>query len=160
MTIKYHQISLKETYSECQDMFVNDTPTFSNFLILTCYLMNLSRRNSIMLFTKFLAESAFSGFLSALILQKIFSIPSDFLLILLLNICREPRNFCGFSKVPDAPLFTRFKQDFLPYLELKFQRMVDYTEPICRSIDSALADILTFDTLALNFMLLRTASKP
>ena len=27
-----------------------------------------------------------------------------------------------------------------------FQRMVDYTEPICQSINSSLAQILTFDT--------------
>ena len=39
------------------------------------------------------------GFLSALILQKIFSIPTDSLLILFLGLCRELRDFCGFSKV-------------------------------------------------------------
>ena len=27
-----------------------------------------------------------------------------------------------------------FKQNFLPYLELMFERMVDYTEPICQAI--------------------------
>jgi hypothetical protein len=27
-----------------------------------------------------------------------------------------------------------------------FQRMVDYTEPICQMIDSSLAQMLTFDT--------------
>lgn len=34
------------------------------------------------------------------ILQKIFSIPTDALLILFLRLCRELRDFCGFSKVP------------------------------------------------------------
>ena len=87
-----------------------------------------------------------TGFLSALILQKIFSIPSDSLLILFLSTCKELRDFCGFSKVPDAPLFTRFKQNFLPYIELMFQRMVDFTEPICQAVDSSLAQMLTFDT--------------
>ena len=82
-----------------------------------------------------------SGFLTALILQKIFSIPTDSLLILFLSICVELRDFCGFSKVPDAPLFTRFKQDFLPFIELMFQLMVDFTEPICQAIDSSLAKI-------------------
>ena len=87
-----------------------------------------------------------TGFLSALILQKIFSIPTDSLLILFLNLCKEFRDFCGFSKVPDAPLFTRFKLGFADYIELMFQQMVDYTEPICQQIDSSLAQILTFDT--------------
>jgi hypothetical protein len=149
MTTKYHQVSLKETFSECQDMFVNDVPSFFHLLethmdlndfipleFYNAFYQNIGRKRTFPL----------SGFLSALILQKIFSIPTDSLLILLLSICQELRSFCGFSKIPDAPLFTRFKQDFLPYLELMFHRMVDYTEPICHAVDSALADILTFDT--------------
>ncbi len=79
-------------------------------------------------------------------MQKIFSIPTDSLLLLFLNICKELRDFCGFTKVPDASLLTRFKSDFQPYIELMFQRMVDYTEPICQLIDSSLAQMLTFDT--------------
>ncbi|MDR2024084.1 MAG: transposase [Hungatella sp.] len=87
-----------------------------------------------------------TGFLSALILQKVFSIPTDSLLILLLNLCKEFRDFCGFLKIPDSPLFTRFKQDFLPYIERLFQIMVDFTEPLCQAIDASLADMLIFDT--------------
>ena len=63
-----------------------------------------------------------------------------------MNLCKELRDFCGFSKVPDAPLFTRFKQSFAGYIETMFQQMVDYTEPICQQIDSSLAKILAFDT--------------
>ncbi len=55
-------------------------------------------------------------------------------------------DFCGFHKVPDAPLFTRFKQDFLPFIEEMFHQLVDFTEPICLAIDSSLAQMLTFDT--------------
>lgn len=54
--------------------------------------------------------------------------------------------FLRFFKVPDASLMSRFKHDFESYIELMFQRMVDYTEPICQSIDSSLAQMLTFDT--------------
>ena len=39
--------------------------------------------------------SGLSGFLSSLILQKIFSIPTDSLLILFLALCKELRDFCG-----------------------------------------------------------------
>lgn len=63
-----------------------------------------------------------------------------------LSLCKELRDYCGFSKVPDAPLFTRFKQDFLPYIEQMFQHMVDIADPICQMIDSSLADMLTLDT--------------
>ena len=86
------------------------------------------------------------GFLTAFILQKIFSIPTDSLLLLFLHLCRELRDFCSFTKVPDASLMSSSKHDFEYYIELMFQRMVDYTEPICQLIDASLAQMLTFDT--------------
>lgn len=67
---------------------------------------------------------------------------SPSLLILLLHICKELRNFCGFSKVPDA---LHFKLGFADHIALMFQLMVDFTEPICQAIDSSLASMLTFD---------------
>lgn len=146
---KYHQISLKETFSDCQDMFQDDSPSFfqllqehfdfSKFIPSTfrnAFYQSLGRKRLYPL----------EGFLAALVLQKIFSIPTDSLLLIILNLCRESRDFCGFSKVPDAPLLTRFKQNFEPFIEQMFQRMVDYTEPICQLIDSSLAQMLTFDT--------------
>ena len=150
MATRYHQISLKETFSDCQDMFIDDAPSFfqlldghsdiSDFIpsvFYNAFYQSLGRKQR---------TYPLTGFLSALILQKVFSIPTDALLILFLNLCKELRDFCGFSKVPDAPLFTRFKQKFLPYIELMFQKMVDFTEPICQTIDSSLAQMLTFDT--------------
>lgn len=149
MTTKYRQISLKDTFSDCQDMFMDDVPSFFQLLdehfdiaefipsvFTNAFYQQLGRKRIYPL----------TGFLSALILQKIFSIPSDSLLLIFLNLCRELRGFCGFSKVPDAPLFTRFKQNFEPYIELMFKQMVDYTESICQLIDSSLANMLTFDT--------------
>ena len=32
MTVKYHQISLKDTFSDCRDMFIDDTPSFFQLL--------------------------------------------------------------------------------------------------------------------------------
>ncbi len=64
-----------------------------------------------------------------------------------MNLCKELRDFCGFDKVPDPPLFTCFKQDFFAlYLNFMFSSLVEFTEPICQSIDKSLADTLTFDT--------------
>jgi len=67
----------------------------------------------------------------------------------LLNTLRfsyEMRDFCGFIKVPDASKLTRFKQTFCDHLRTVFERLVDLTEPICRQMDKALADLLIFDT--------------
>lgn len=149
MAAKYRQISLKTAFSDCQDMFVDDAPSFFQLLedhfdiqefippaFSHAFYQQLGRKRVYPL----------SGFLSALILQKIFSIPSDSLLILFLNLCKELRDFCGFSKVPDAPLLTRFRQNFEPHIELMFRQMVDFTEPICQIIDASLANTLAFDT--------------
>lgn len=147
MATKYHQISFKETFSECQDLFFDDVPSFFQLLDQHLDLEAFIPHTFFNAFYRSLGRKRLyplSSFLSALILQKIFSIPTDSLLILFLNLSKELRVFCGFNKVPDAPLFTRFKQDFLPFIENMFQRLVDFTEPICQAIDSSLAQTLTF----------------
>lgn len=50
-------------------------------------------------------------------------IPSNTLLLILLNICKELRDFYGFFKVPNAHLLSRFKLGFADYIELIFQHM-------------------------------------
>lgn len=149
MAAKYRQISLKDTFSDCQDMFMDDTPSFFQLLDEHFDIQQFIPSVFANAFYQHLGRNRLyplAGFLSALILQKIFSIPTDSLLILFLSICKELRDFCGFTKVPDAPLFTRFRQNFGPFIELMFRQMVDFTEPICQLIDSSLARILTFDT--------------
>ena len=108
MRTKYHQIILKDTFSDCQDMFRENTPSFFQLLNDTFDISEFIPADFYHAFYQSLGRKrtyTLEGFLSALILQKIFPIPSDSLLILFLVICRELREFCGFSKVPDAPLF-------------------------------------------------------
>ena len=82
----------------------------------------------------------------ASIIQRLFSIPTDSLLLIFLHYSRHLREFCGFDKVPDASKITRFKQVFLPELEDVFSHLVDLTEPICQDIDSSKADMTIFDS--------------
>jgi hypothetical protein len=82
----------------------------------------------------------------ALIIQRIFSIPTDQLLLTFLAYSKPLRDFCGFTKVPDASKITRFKQNFLEDLQLVFDKLVDLTEPICQTIDSEKADMTIFDS--------------
>jgi hypothetical protein len=149
MTTKYHQVTLKEAFPECQDMFIENPASFFQLLNEHIDIDDFIPSGFYHAFHKSLGrkrEYPLHGFISALILQKIFSIPTDSLLIILLTICKELRDFCGLIKVPDAPLFTRFKQTFLPYITEMFENLVDHTEPICQAIDKVLANILTFDT--------------
>lgn len=149
MTTKYHQLSLSNIFSDCQNKLIEDSPSFFSLLAKHIDLDDFIPPEFESAFYRSVGRTRIyplHGFLAAFILQKIFSIPTDSLLLLFLNLCREMRDFCGFSKVPDASLISRFKHDFEPYIELMFQRMVDYTEPICQAIDSSLAQMLTFDT--------------
>jgi hypothetical protein len=90
-------------------------------------------------------EYSLTSFLWALVMQRIFSIPTDSLLILFLRYSRGLRDFCGFVKVPDASKLTRFKQDFAEDLKTMFDGLVDLTESICQEIDG-LAAMTVFDT--------------
>jgi hypothetical protein len=149
MTRKNQQLSLKEIFNDCQDLFIEQSPSFFQLLDQYIDLADFIPSTFYSAFHQKLGRNRLYplyGFLTSLILQKIFSIPTDSMLIMLLTICKELREFCGFAKVPDAPLFTRFKQEFLPWIELMFNNMTDYTEPICQAIDVSLAKMLTFDT--------------
>ncbi|MCM1200139.1 MAG: transposase [Bacteroides fragilis] len=118
---KYRQLSLKDAFSDCQDMFLDDAPSFfqllEEYFDIQEFIPSVFRNAFYQHFGRKRAYPL-EAFLSALILQKIFSIPSDSLLLLFLRLSKEFRDFCGFSKVPDASLLTRFKQDFGPYIEL------------------------------------------
>jgi hypothetical protein len=112
MIVKYSQLTIAENFTKCQGLLTSDTPTF--FSLLEEYI-NLSDFIPVEFYCAFhlslgrKRDSPLKGFLSALILQKILTNPTDSLLIILLSLCRELRDFCGFTKVPDSPMFTRFK---------------------------------------------------
>ena len=55
------------------------------------------------------------SFIRAFVVQKLLGIPTDTLLISLLRLCAELRDFCGFDKVPDASQLTRFRDRYRPF---------------------------------------------
>lgn len=99
---KFHQISLKDTFSECQDLFIDDTPSF--FQLLDHHLD----------LDFFIPDTFFKAFYRSL------GHPTNSLLTLFLNLSEELRHFYGFHQVLKASLFTHFKQDFLPFIEAMF----------------------------------------
>ena len=147
--IPYKQLSLADIFQDCQNKFDNDKPAF---LSLLENHVDLDDIIPVSFYNHFYARVGrarkypLKSFLWALIIQRIFSIPTDQLLLTFLAYSKPLRDFCGFSKVPDASKITRFKQDFLDDLQLVFDNLVDLTEPICQSIDSAKADMTIFDS--------------
>ena len=147
--IPYNQLSLNDIFTDCQDKFENDKPAFLSLLeehIDIDEIIPLSFRNHFYASTGRTRKYPFQAFLWALIIQRIFSIPTDELLLTFLHYSKPLREFCGFDKVPDASKITRFKQDFLEDLQIVFDNLVDLTEPICQAIDSGKADMTIFDS--------------
>jgi len=140
------QLSLADIYAGCLDIFDNDKPGFLSLVaenIDIDALIPLSFRQRFYAWTGRPREYPLTGFIWSLIIRRIFSIPTDSLLIIFLKDLLE---FCGFSKVPDASKFTRFKQNFLQDFKDMFDRLVELTEPICAKIDPNLAAMTIFDT--------------
>jgi len=147
--IPYKQLSLANIYSDCQDIFENDKPEFLTLLenhIDIDEIIPISFKNHFYASTGRSRKYPLNALLWALIIQRIFSISTDQLLLTFLAYSKPLREFCGFTKVPDASKITRFKQDFIDDLQLVFDNLVDLSEPICQAIDSAKADMTIFDS--------------
>ena len=147
--ITHKQLTLAEIFDDCQNKFDIDK---YQFLSLLDEAINLDEIVPVSFVSHFHASTGrprkhqLYPMLKALLLQRIFSIPTDTLLIVFLKYSQELRDFCGFDVVPDASKFTRFKQDFLMDLQSMFDHMVDMTEPICQKLDPHLATMTIFDT--------------
>lgn len=147
--VRPKQLSLADIYSDCNNIFENDKYRFLSLLEDNINLEKIIPFSFYNHFYSFIGRKrvySLSSFLWALILQRIFSIPTDSLLLIFLQYSKELRDFCGFSKVPDASKITRFKQEFLMDLQLFFDSLVDITEPICQKINESLASMTIFDT--------------
>lgn len=147
--IPQNQLSLADVFSDCRDIYESDKPEFLSLLqqhINLDEIVPASFRKRFYASTGRTRKYPLYAMLWALIIQRIFSIPTDSLLLVFLKYSRHLRQFCGFDKVPDASKITRFKQDFLEDMQSVLVSLVDLTEPICQAIDSAKADMTIFDS--------------
>lgn len=147
--ITHRQLSLAEVFEDCQNKFDHDKYQFLTLLDETIHLDEIVPVSFITHFHALTGrprKHQLYPMLKAFLLQRIFSIPTDMLLIVFLKYSQELRDFCGFDVVPDASKFTRFKQNFLLDLQSMFDHLVDLTEPICQKLDPHLASMTIFDT--------------
>ena len=147
--ISHKQLSLGDIYSDCQIKLENDKPAFLSLLethIDLDEIIPLSFYNHFYASKRRSRKYPLTALLWALIIQRIFSISTDQLLLTFLHYSKPLREFCGFKKIPNASKITRFKQDFLEDLRIVFERLVDVTEPVCRAIDLDKASMTIFDS--------------
>ena len=122
--ITHKQLTLAEVFEDCQHKFDNDK---YHFLALLDEAINLDEIVPVSFVSHFHAQTGrprkhqLYPMLKALLLQRIFSFPTDTLLIVFLKYSQELRDFCGFDVVPDGSKFTRFKQDFFCIANRKTQ---------------------------------------
>lgn len=149
MKTNFKQISLCDIYDDVKSFFEDDKPkfiklfdSFINFSELIPssfydhYYSSLGRHR----------DFSLESMLCALIIQKILSIPTTQLLVHILNLSKELRELCGFSRVPSTSQFSRFKSLFFHDLESFFHNLVNITEPISRAISPTLSNALVVDT--------------
>lgn len=99
-------------FSNCQLNFQHDKPAFLELLAQTLDLDEIVPTSFLSHFhssTGRPRKYLLYPMLKALLLQKIFSIPSISLLILFLKYSKDLHDFCGFQKVPATSKLTRFK---------------------------------------------------
>ncbi len=114
--ITHKQVTLADIFEDCQNKFNNDKYQFLTLfdeaihldeIVLVSFVSHFHAR------TRRPRNHQTYPMLKALLIQRIFSIPTDILLIVFLKYSQELRDFCGFDVVPYASKSTRFKQDFL-----------------------------------------------
>ena len=101
--IPYNQLSLADIFSDCQEIYESDKPAFLSLLqehIDLDEIVPASFRKHFYSPTGRTRLYPLNAFLWALIIQRIFSIPTDSLLLIFLHYSRHLREFCGFEKVP------------------------------------------------------------
>jgi len=147
MQKKSMQMSLFDTYGDVCSAMGKNKPTFLAMLEEHINLQELISHEFYWAFYRRFGrprDYSLEGFVRFFILQKTIGI-SDSTLLILLRMCRELLEYCGFEKVPDASKITRFKQDFVGYIQKVFEKLVEITEPICRELDAKKADYLIYD---------------
>lgn len=84
MTTKYHQLSLSNIFSDCQNKLIEDSPSFFSLLAEHIDLDDFIPPEFESAFYRSVGRTRIYPlhvFLAAFILQKIFSIPTDSLLL-------------------------------------------------------------------------------
>src|SRR5699024_12580876 len=121
--IPYKQLSLADIFSDCQEKFETDKPAFLSLLethIDIDEIIPISFRNHFYASTGRTRKYPLHSLLWAWIIQRMFSIPTDQLLLTFLAYSKPLREFCGFKKVPDASRITRYRLHFLNDLQIVF----------------------------------------
>ena len=110
-----NQLSFTDIYSNIDEYFQQDKPKLIKLFEEHIDLQNLIPQS---FYNHYHADTGhpriykLSSMISALILKSMISIADTSLFINILNLSSELRDICGFTTVPNASQFSRFKIKF------------------------------------------------
>ena len=110
--ISQKQLSLADIFEDCKDIFESDKPQFLTLLenhIDLDEFIPFSFYNHYYAATGRNCKYPLTAMLWALIIQRLFSIPTDSLLLTFLHYSGHLRESCGFNKVPGSLTITRVR---------------------------------------------------
>jgi len=148
MRMNNMQTSLNDTYNDVSSAMENDKPRFLALLDEHIDFKELIPTAFIWTFYRQIGRPRdydLESFVRFCVLQKILGIDCNNTFLNILRLSTELREYCRFDKVPDASKITLFKQDFVYYIKMILDNLVEITEPICREIDEKKADYLIYD---------------
>ena len=114
--ITQKQLTLTDIFEDCQEIFESDK---SQFLTLLENHIDLDKIVPVSLLNHYYASTRrnrkypLNAIFGALNIERLFSIPIDSLLLIFLHYSKHLKEFCDFTKVPDASKTTLFKQNLL-----------------------------------------------
>ncbi len=143
-SFEYAQLTLGDLYSEVNDL-LSEAPS-KVFAILSANFSIekfISREFHDNYYKSLGREHVFSliATLNAFLFMHLFNVPSHKFLIFMLAMCKELREFCGFSaKTPDESFLSKFKDTFADEIHNLFNTMVAESIDICTEINDSLPD--------------------
>ena len=146
---KSYQLKLSDIYDDCNKLLEEDTPAFIKLLEDNLNISEYIPASFYMSFYQHFGRTrkySLEAFVTALVIQLVFSIPTVKLLRQFLVYSKPLRKFCGFDTLPDEGKFSTFKKVFAADLKVLFEHLVEITEPICQKLSPELSSVLIFDT--------------
>lgn len=149
-----NQLEFIDIFNNVEEYFQEDKPKF-----VTLFEQNIDISSLIpqTFFNHYHASTghprdySLTSMITALIIKAFLSIPDTSVFLNILSLSSELRSLCGFTKVPNASQFSRFKVEFEKDLQDFFNNLVEITEPLCKEINNKLASIMIADTTGFEF---------
>lgn len=144
-------ITLKNqsTFNNFSFLYSKATPCFFNFFEEYIPLNNVIPESVKQKYSSTIGSKitySLTSMIKFFILKNIFAIQTFYILLRLLYISKELKDFCGFDDIPHASQISRFSTMYSKEVNQILHALVKITQPMLKDIDPFLSSILISDT--------------